>query len=95
MDSIIITIILSERGKKLTLVNLYKYKLIGERKKDNLLWWRCTTNKCSVIIFSGLDKRNVIETSEQHNHIQNYYQIDLWNLSIIDIFWVIIMLCYF
>jgi len=43
-----ITIILSERGKELALVNSYKYKLIGERKKDNFLRWRCTNNKCSV-----------------------------------------------
>jgi len=44
-----ITIILSERDKELALVNLYKYKLIGERKKDNLLRWRSTNNKCSAI----------------------------------------------
>jgi hypothetical protein len=56
MDLENITIILSERGKELALVNLYKYKLIGERKRDNLLRWRCTNNKCSAIIFSGLDK---------------------------------------
>jgi hypothetical protein len=65
------TIILSERGKELALVNFYRHKLIGERKKDNLLRWKCINNKSSIIIFSGLDKRNAIETSEQHNHIRN------------------------
>lgn len=30
-----ITIILSERGGRLALVNFYKYELTGEQKKDN------------------------------------------------------------
>jgi hypothetical protein len=42
-----------------------------ERKKDNLLKSRCTNNKCSAKIISWLDKRNGIETSGQHNFIQN------------------------
>jgi hypothetical protein len=67
-----ITIIFSERGKELIQVNIYKHKLIEKRKKEkNLLGWKCISGKCSAIIFSGLDKRNVIENFGQHNHNQN------------------------
>ena len=69
LDTNNIITILSEKGKELALVNLYKYKLIGEQKTDNLLRWRCTNNKCLVIIFSGLVKCNVFETSGQHEFI--------------------------
>jgi len=71
MDISDIKIILSEKGKELALVNLYKYKLIGERKKDNLLRWRRTNNKYSAIMFSCIDKRKVIKTAGQHKHDQN------------------------
>jgi hypothetical protein len=48
-----IELITSERGKELALVNLYKHRFVGYRKKDGALKWRCSTNKnFTAIIFS-------------------------------------------
>ncbi|CAI6370573.1 unnamed protein product [Macrosiphum euphorbiae] len=64
-----IELITSERGKELALVNLYKHRFVGYRKKDGALKWRCSTNKnCTAIIFSTPEKILVCDVSGSHNH---------------------------
>jgi len=59
-----IGLITSERGKELALVNLYKHRFVGYRKKYGALKWRCSTNKnCMAIIFSMPEKIIVCEVS--------------------------------
>lgn len=56
-----IELITSERGKELALVNLYKHRFVGYRKKDGALKWRCSTNKnCTTIIFSTPEVRRYL-----------------------------------
>lgn len=53
-----------------------------ENEKKKIIFWYSSLPIINVIIFLDLDNRNVIETSGQHDHIQNSaYKIEsriLW-----------------
>jgi len=61
-----VRVILSERKKTLLVVEEFKYRLINKRK-DNLMKWRCTRKMCSATI---LTKSNytVLSTNGDHKH---------------------------
>jgi len=61
-----VCVILSERKKTLLVVKDFKYRLINKRK-DNLMKWRCTRKMCSATI---LTKSNytVLSTNGDHKH---------------------------
>ncbi|KAF0766237.1 MULE domain-containing protein, partial [Aphis craccivora] len=61
-----VRVILSERKKTLLVVKEFKYRLINKRK-DNLLKWRCTKKMCLATI---LTKSNytVLSTKGDHKH---------------------------
>ena len=61
-------IIMSERNKELDVVNGYKRRFVGVRKCDQLLKWRCSSEKnCTAFIFSNLEKK-IVDSKGIHNH---------------------------
>jgi len=52
MNNLEIRIIMSERNKELAVVNAYKHRFVGVRKCDQLLKWRCSSDKnCTFLFF--------------------------------------------
>ncbi|KAF0750583.1 Uncharacterized protein FWK35_00021770 [Aphis craccivora] len=58
-----------QRNKELAVVNGYKHRFVGVRKCDQLLKWRCSSDKnCTAFIFSNLEKKIVLDSKGIHNH---------------------------
>ncbi|CAI6371606.1 unnamed protein product [Macrosiphum euphorbiae] len=60
---------MSEGNKELAVVNDYKHRFVGVRKCDQLLKWRCSSDKnCTTFIFSNSEKKIVLDSKGEHNH---------------------------
>jgi len=57
---------------------IYTNKLIGAQKKDNLLRWRCTNNKCSEIYY--------FHEHKYYYYHYYYYQTNLYNILMPSIY---------
>uniref|UniRef100_A0A2S2PU04 Uncharacterized protein n=2 Tax=Schizaphis graminum TaxID=13262 RepID=A0A2S2PU04_SCHGA len=69
MNNLEIRIVMSERNKELAVVNGYKHRFVGVGKCDQLLKWRCSSDKnCTAFIFSNLEKKIVLDSKGIHNH---------------------------
>jgi len=63
--------IISEKGKPLALLNLYKYRLIRTRK-DGFKKWLCIQKSCYCSIVTNGNLLH--ETTNEHNHSKNSIQ---------------------
>lgn len=63
--------IISEKGKPLALLNLYKYRLIRTRK-DGFKKWLCIQKSCYCSIVTNVNLLH--ETTNEHNHSKNSIQ---------------------
>jgi hypothetical protein len=59
--------ILSEKGKKLLVVNNYKFGKAHVFKCVKIRW-RCVQRTCSSKIYTGNDETTIMESNFQHNH---------------------------
>lgn len=58
----------SERGKKLLVVNNFKFSKATTSKRGNIRW-RCCIATCPARLFTHIfQEENIVEMKEQHNH---------------------------
>lgn len=58
---------LSEKGKKLLVLNNYKFSK-AHTSKCGKIRWRCVNRKCSAKIFTADDEITVIKIHVDHSH---------------------------
>lgn len=59
---------MSERQKKLAVLNNYKYSF-ARKRKDGLMKWKCSNNSCNASLLTKTDKSFHASNGE---HIMNH-----------------------
>lgn len=61
---------ISEKGKKLLLLNNFKFSKAHVAKCGKIRW-RCINRKCPSKIYTADDEITILETNLEHNHVED------------------------
>lgn len=67
MENLSVGWMLSEKGRKLLLVNNYKFSKANETKCGKIRW-KCNNRKCLARIYTSATDEKILEVKEEHNH---------------------------